>query len=145
MIHIEIPGIPIPWAPSRTKGKIHYNPKDKEKQFARTIIYSQYDEELLRCPVHIDFTFYVPIPKSTSKKKKQMMVLGSLFPVAKPDTTNMQKFYEDCLKGIVIYDDNLVTDVMSRKRYSETPRTVINVIPLTQYQSKDLIIHFQED
>ena len=50
------------------------------------------------------------------------------------DTTNCQKFYEDCLKGIVITDDRRTADVQSKKRYSEKPGILIQVIPWDEYR-----------
>ena len=52
--------------------------------------------------------------------------------IVRPDCTNMQKFYEDCLKGIVIADDSQVVESIARKRYSDHPRTVITIKPVTE-------------
>lgn len=127
MIHLEILGNPIPWSASRTNGKRHYNPRHEDKLRAQWQLRIQYRDELIKGPVSLDFTFFLPIPKSTSNFRRREMLAAILLPDVKPDTTNLQKFYEDCLKGIVFHDDNCVTDVSSRKRYSDYPRTLIRV------------------
>lgn len=130
MIQLEVYGKPVPWAASRAGKFHHYDPKAKDKEQARWQIKAQYNDQPYAGAVHLDFTFFFPIPKGTSSVRKRQMLNHVLLPTVKPDTTNMQKLYEDCLKGIVIEDDNAVTDISSRKRYSENPRTLIRVIPL---------------
>lgn len=130
MIQIELYGKPTPWAASRTNGKHHYNPKNKEKEHARWQIKAQYRDTPLTGAISLDFTFFMPIPKSTSLVKRKQMLSHLILPTVKVDATNLQKFYEDCLKGIVIEDDQFVTDVASRKRYSEKPGVLIRIISL---------------
>ena len=48
-----------------------------------------------------------------------------------PDCTNVQKFFEDCLKGTVIEDDRYVVESTSRKMYGNTCRVVIKIDVLT--------------
>jgi len=130
MIQIELDGAPTPWAAPLRNGNKTYDPKSKEKDWAKWQIKSQYREELIGGPVHVDFTFYLPIPKRTSGIRRRQMLNHIILPTTKPDTTNLQKLYEDCLKGIVLTDDNLVTDISSRKRYSEKPGLLIRIYAL---------------
>lgn len=55
------------------------------------------------------------------------MLLGQLHHIVRPDTTNLIKFAEDTLKGIVIEDDSQVYGIVATKIYSETPKTIIKV------------------
>jgi Holliday junction resolvase RusA-like endonuclease len=130
MIQLEVYGKPEPWAAPKRCKTHSYDPKAKQKEAARWQIKAQYDDQPYAGAVHLDFTFYFPIPKGTSAVRRRQMLNHILLPTVKPDTTNMQKFYEDCLKGIVIEDDKTATDISSKKRYSEKPRTLIRVIPL---------------
>src|SRR5579859_7626013 len=128
MINLTIPGIPIPWKSHAGYGRRSYNPRFKEKQFAQYYIKEQWEEfaiGIITGAVAVHFLFHMPIPTSTSKKKKVEMLDGTIPHTKRPDCTNMQKFYEDCLKGIVILDDSLVKSVSSDKIYSEEPRTTI--------------------
>jgi len=132
MIQLEVYGKPEPWSAPRL-GRTHaYDPKAKEKESVRWQIRSQYREELITGRVQIDMTFFFPIPKNTSCIKRKQMLAHIITPVIRPDTTNLYKFYEDCLKGIVITDDNSNTDISARKRYSNHPRVLIRVIPMIQ-------------
>lgn len=67
------------------------------------------------------------IPLSASAKMKEKMASGEINHMKKPDATNLQKFMEDCIKGIIIADDNQVVKISSSKKYSETPMTEIRI------------------
>lgn len=72
------------------------------------------------------FAFY-SIPKSTSKKKRQMMIAGNIRPVKKPDFDNIAKIICDSLNGIAYRDDAIIVDGMFRKYYSEQPRVEVSI------------------
>ena len=81
----------------------------------------------LNGPVELSARFVMPIPASASKKKRAAMESGELLPAKKPDTSNMVKFCEDCLNGVVWVDDSLICRILSEKVYGEHPRTEIEV------------------
>ena len=141
MIQLELYGKPVPWTASRSCGSHYYDPKAADKEVARWQIKAQYRDEPILGPVHLDFTFFIPIPKNISYIRRRQMLAHIILPEVMPDTTNMQKFYEDCLKGIVIGDDRSATDISSKKRYSEKPGVLIRVISLNnnklQTEEKD--------
>src|SRR5260221_13664873 len=130
MIELTIEGKPLSWLAPIRSGKRFFDLRSKEKEQIRWHIRSQYQEPPISGCLHIDFTFFFPIPKNTSQIRKKEMLAHFILPGIKPDTTNLQKLYEDCLKEIVIEDDKWVTDTSSRKRYSLIPRVVIRVISL---------------
>lgn len=130
MILLEIVGKPVPWASPKGGRHGYYDPRHEVKEQARWQLRGQFKDEFIRGPVLVDFTFFVPIPKGTSSVRRRQMLAHIIKPITKPDTTNYIKLYEDTLKGIVLHDDNIVTDIQARKRYSEVPRTVIRVICL---------------
>jgi Holliday junction resolvase RusA-like endonuclease len=129
MLSFEIFGKPIPWtAPRRGNGHFYASHSEIGEQ-VKWQLRSLHRDAPLSERVHLDFTFFQPIPKGTSGIRRRQMLAHMIVPQTAPDTTNMQKFYEDCLKGIVIEDDRLVSDVSARKRYSEQPGVLIRVIP----------------
>ena len=69
------------------------------------------------------------IPKSTSRSAKEAMIHNMIPHVKKPDLSNLVKFAEDMLKGIVLIDDNLVTKIIAMKCYSVEPKTVMTISP----------------
>jgi Holliday junction resolvase RusA-like endonuclease len=126
MIHLQIDCDPVPWS-AATKGKHgFYDKKSKEKEFARWQLKSQYRDVPIPGYVSIEFIFNIPIPKSASKALRREMLNHRVLPTT-PDTTNMQKLYEDCLQGIVIDNDRLCNKITSIRYYSEKPGVLITV------------------
>lgn len=70
---------------------------------------------------------YLSIPKSTSNRKRQLMLDGKIRPTKKPDFDNIAKIVGDSLNKIAYHDDAQVVDSMVRKFYSENPRVVITI------------------
>ena len=68
---------------------------------------------------------YFPIPKSTSKKKRQLMIDKKIRPTAKRDWDNIGKVVSDALNEIAYKDDKQIVDGLVRKFYSEEPRVVV--------------------
>lgn len=68
---------------------------------------------------------YYSIPKSTSKKKKELMIKGIIRPSKKPDIDNVLKVIADSLNQVAYKDDVQIVDCMIRKFYSEKPRVVV--------------------
>ena len=93
------------------------------------------DEEL-----GIKIIAYYPIAKSTSKKKKDLMVEGKINPTKKPDCDNVFKIIADSLNQIAYKDDAQIVESAVCKRFAEIPRTEIEIYhisdPDTLYVSK---------
>lgn len=131
MIQIQIDCIPEPWS-APLKGKHgFYDKKAPHKEFVRWQIKGQYRDEPLLGHVGLEFIFFIPIPKNTSKAMRRQMLDRRVFPTS-PDTTNMQKLYEDCLQGIVIDNDRYSSEITSRRYYSEKPGVTIKVRKLKE-------------
>ena len=62
--------------------------------------------------------------------------MGFIYPVSKPDWDNLAKAYCDMIQGIILYDDSLVVDGLSQKRYSTKPRIEIEISYMTDYDSQ---------
>ena len=119
MILITLDLDPVPWAaPKLGRRGYAYDIREKDKRAAKYLIRQQYSKEPIDAPVILGFIFTFAYPKSASKAKKERMKAGELIPT-RCDCTNLQKLYEDCLKGIVITDDRNVVYVSSFKLYGE--------------------------
>ena len=70
---------------------------------------------------------YYGIPKSVSKKKRELMLAGEIRPTKKPDWDNIGKIISDSLNQIGYRDDAEIVDGMVRKFYSDEPRVVVVV------------------
>lgn len=128
MILLQVEGHPTPWAAHAGYGRRSFNPRFKEKEYAQWQIKAQFNQQApIAAPVRLDLTFHMPIPAGTSKVRRLQMLNGRMRHMKRPDVTNMQKFIEDVLKGIVIEDDSQVVEVVARKVYSEKPKTVVQI------------------
>ena len=127
MITLSIPLEPVPWAAHRGFGKRSFNPRFKEREAFQWYIKQQYTEEPITKPLKVGYEFHMPIPKFISKKARQKILDGLIRHEKKPDVTNMLKFTEDCLKGIVFVDDALVWEISACKLYAENPKVIIYI------------------
>jgi Holliday junction resolvase RusA-like endonuclease len=68
---------------------------------------------------------YFPIPKSTSKKQKDMMINYQRQPTVKPDCDNIAKVILDSLNNVAYKDDSQVVELTVAKFYSDNPRVEV--------------------
>lgn len=130
---IYIDHIPIPWSAHGGYGRKSYDKKAKEKNEYRRQIKEQWGKkETISTPTALDIQYVMPIPKNTPKAKREQMLNGDIFHIARPDTTNLNKLAEDTLKEIVLSDDSIVVDIRGRKRYGTKPCIQIWIHELTQ-------------
>lgn len=139
MIQIELYGKPVPWAAPRVSGRRFYSPKHEDKKYAQWQIKAQYRDDPIHAPVFLESIFLMPIPAGTSSIKRRQMLSHIIHPMKKPDCTNMLKFYEDCLKQIVISDDDNVIGGVYWKKYSETPGVLLRIYNLNFERPMGLI------
>lgn len=128
MIEITLSGPPIPWTPSRVvRGKFAFSPRFREKEHAQYEVANQYQGPLIEEAVVITLQFYMPIPTTTSKKLRKMINAGEVYHIKKPDIDNCTKYAIDCVKGLIIKDDNQVCEIHATKDYAEIPKTIIRI------------------
>lgn len=78
---------------------------------------------------------YYEVPKSTSKKKAELMSANIERPTKKPDFDNIVKAIADALNKVAYADDKQVVDCQIRKFYSKEPHVTVvlqEVIPNEQ-------------
>jgi Holliday junction resolvase RusA-like endonuclease len=131
-VELTIPYAPVPWAAPKLSKYRCYDPREADKRAIRFLMREQYDGDPYENYVAILFYFAFEPPKSTSLRNRARMLLGEIRPT-KCDCTNLQKLYEDCLKGIVIKDDRHVCAVSSYKCYEQTASVHIIVQDLREY------------
>ena len=96
-----------------------YTPKetvDYEKAIANA--YKAAGGGLIENAVCMTVVAYMPIPKSTTKKEKELIANGRVQPRKKPDIDNIIKVVMDGLNGIAYEDDKQVIAVTGVKRYA---------------------------
>ena len=110
MIKFSITTLPIPWKAPFIGSKGCFSPRYREKKETQILIAAQYRGKLIKDPIRCDMIFYMPTPK---KKKSGFCFSGG-------DLTNLRKFYEDCLQGIVIENDKQILTGNSSKKFCDT-------------------------
>ena len=129
-LRFAIEGNPIPWAAHKGYGKKAYNPRMKDRYRFQKQLTDQCKISPILSPIRLRFEFFMPIPKGTSIKNRALMLANIIKHTKRPDTTNMIKFTEDCLMGIILFDDSQNCEIVARKRYSDHPRTLIFITTL---------------
>jgi Holliday junction resolvase RusA-like endonuclease len=131
MIFLTIPGKPIAKKRPRfvRRGNFvgAYNCQETEEGRFLLEVKRQLKGKPLEGPLSVTYYFFFPVPKGISKKKRELMLQNKIKHTKKPDRTNLEKFVEDCLNGIVWRDDAQVWSGGSCKLYAEEPRTVIEI------------------
>jgi len=133
MIILTIDGEPTAWMRpgfNKKTGAV-YDQQKKEKGQCKWQLQAQMNEKPLTVPLELDIVFYFSVPKSTSTAKRKQMLRDDIHHMIKPDNDNLQKYYLDCMTGIIYEDDCQVVDIHARKVYGDSPRTVICVRPLS--------------
>lgn len=77
--------------------------------------------------LRVTISFFMPIPKSTSKKDRQLMIDGDIQHIKKPDVDNMAKLVCDSLNEVAWVDDSQIVRMVASKHYSDYPRTEIEI------------------
>src|SRR3990167_11124483 len=112
---------PVPKARARVTSRgFAYTPKrtaDAEKVVAGYA--KMYIKAPLEGPVAMILEFVYEIPKSYSKKDRELAAKGLLCMTKRPDLDNLQKTILDSLNGIGYKDDSQIVRLEATKRYSE--------------------------
>lgn len=124
---LTIPGPPITKGRPRVSRYGTYTPKktadfESYVQYCWAAVYGGLNPT--DKPLRAELVFYMPIPKSVSKKARAAMEQGQAH-IKKPDLDNMAKAVLDALNGLAYADDSQIYDLKVSKRYSDRPRTEV--------------------
>lgn len=126
-----IPGNPVSLKRPRFSSATRrmYNPQRNQMLIMSIGLQSQHDDDpLFEGPLHMDITFYMPIPQSKNKKEQQR--LQSTYHVARLDLDNLIKMCCDLGSGIIYKDDALIASISAKKVYDINPRTEFSIQPI---------------
>lgn len=157
---IVIPGEPIAKARHRRRkladGRvIDYDPqsiqKNKVAQYLTAELKSRFGEDMKNMVMEasdlassnafaLDMTLYIPIPKSDTNSVRNAKLWGLIPHNQKPDSSNLLKFYEDAANSILYQDDSMLCHVSAKKKWSDNPRTEINIMPLKKSKTPEIDI-----
>lgn len=122
-------GVPVPQQRPRRGKFIFYNPNAAQKTAARWELKQQFKGHIFKKEaISLDITYYLPTPKTISKKEKEALILENFRPhIKKPDIDNLLKFTLDAMQGIIFDNDSEIYAINAIKKYSENPQTVITL------------------
>ena len=78
-------------------------------------------------PISVSIEFGMPIPLSTSKKRTEEMIRGTIKHAIKPDLDNLTKSILDALNEVAWHDDAQIVELHINKRYVKTPNIYITI------------------
>lgn len=93
--------------------------------------------DLLRGPLAVEFTFFVPRPKGhygTGKNAGVVKDSAPRYPAARPDVLKLARGTEDALTDVLWADDALIVEERLMKLYGEPARCEITVWVLDAVQ-----------
>lgn len=133
MVSFTVYGKPVPKGRPRFTSRngfgFAYTPKkthDAEKEVGRCAILAGVKCIKKGSPIAVKLKFYMPIPKSFSKKKAEAARNGDLKFTSKPDLDNLAKII-DGLNRIAWEDDSQIVRLEVEKWYDDIPRTEITI------------------
>lgn len=88
------------------------------------------DKELLEGDLRLEVDYYFPIPKSTSKKNKELMLREVIRHNKRPDLDNLIKAIADALNNIAYQDDSQIVEVEAKKYYGDEPRAQVRIFEI---------------
>ena len=125
---------PIPKARPRfhlVRGHVHTYTPAKTANYEKRIAEAwseqagfTFDKDI---PLAVHIYFGMPIPKSTTKKNKSLMLEGLLKHTKKPDIDNLIKSVLDGLNGVAWEDDAQIVRISAEKYYSLYPSVTIYI------------------
>lgn len=78
-------------------------------------------------------TAHYEIPKSVSRKKRDFMMTGRMFPTKRPDADNIAKAICDALNSLAYHDDSQIVMLTVIKRYvAGSPYALVSIMDLEE-------------
>lgn len=107
----------------------------ENKSFFRRNFIKHEDITLITTPCKFRCKCFLPIPKSMNKVEKIIAEMGFIYPISKPDWDNLGKTYCDMIQDILLYDDSLIIEGTTIKRYSIKPRIEVEISYMEDFDS----------
>ena len=124
-VRFTIPGEPTGKARPRVTKWGAYTPE-------KTVLYENlvktcYTGGMFEGALVMSVTAHYAIPKSATKKNRELMLNFKMFPTKKPDCDNVLKIIADALNGIAYKDDSQIVKADITKIYSDEPKVEVEI------------------
>jgi len=85
---------------------------------------------LFEGPLFADITFFMPIPRSYSERRRDLT--RDKYHPQRPDLDNMIKYILDVCNGVLYKDDSLIAQIFAKKIWADIGKTelVLTQLPL---------------
>ena len=120
---------------SSLNGHFYVKGATDNKKFFKNFYKETLNIPIIDTPCKFYCDSYLPTPSDMSLVNQVLAELGLIRPVKKPDFDNLAKTYSDMTQGILLYDDSLIIEGVSRKFYSCKPRIEITFKYMESYDS----------
>ena len=117
-------------------GHFYVNGAADNKRFFKNFYKETLDTPIIDTPCKFYCDSYLPIPSDMSLVNQFLAEVGLIRPLKKPDFDNLAKTYSDMTQGILLFDDALIIEGISRKWYSCKPRIEITFKYMEEYDSE---------
>lgn len=114
----------------RTKYGVKTFTPDKTAEYENLVKISyqqEFGNKKLSGQIGIKIAAYFPIPKSTSKKQRGLMMTKEVMHTKRPDIDNLFKAIADGLNGVAFDDDSQICIMHAVKFYGEKPRVEVGL------------------
>lgn len=128
-VSFTVPGRPMgKQRPRVMKSGITFTPKETiSYENLVKMVYMQSGSKMFEGPIKMRIIAYYEIPKSTSKKKAELMRAHIERPTKKPDADNIVKIICDALNKVAYHDDSQIVSCEIQKYYSDNPRVEVEI------------------
>lgn len=102
------------------------------ENLVRWVFTNTMESKKLQGEIEAKIVAMYPIPKSMTKKNRQLIDEGKLHPTKKPDLDNVAKIILDSLNKIAFDDDSQVIRLIVEKHFSDEPRVEVTLRELDE-------------
>ena len=130
-IELFIPITPIPKGRPRFTRSGHGYTPSRTREYEREVCkyYAENCGECFEGAIKVYLTFYMPIPKSTSKVRREKMISNEIkHTIHSADTDNLIKGVLDSLNMVAYADDCQITTIHANKKYGEQPGIELTIV-----------------
>lgn len=120
---------PVPAArPRVTRWSTYYPPRYERFKEEVSLLIRKYPKTLYKGPLKVETIFFKKIPKSTSKKEREVM--EGTYCLLNYDLDNLNKGIWDAMNEWIFEDDSQIVILYTEKRWSDSPRILVTIAEL---------------
>ena len=108
----------------------------EHKDIFDEFIYTVGNYPIIKTPTKFHIETFVKTPTSMGRIEKVLAEMKLIDNISRPDFDNYEKRYADMIQETLIYDDCLIVESSSKKKYSIKPRIEICIEYLADYDCK---------